>query len=619
MPKIDESAIRDALAQNLDLVEPGLEFLGTEHHLRNPAGSSGFLDIFARGPNGELVIIEVKRTRSQSREALHELFKYAALLRHKYLLKDREYRLVLLSVDWEDLRVPFWDCMRSCPYDISAGRIILGKGGLPSSIEAVASPPRNIENRKIARHHYLWHFAQQQAAERAVPIIAGHMQASGIEDFILVRSVADAHCATRPFVYFAQQQKTANEYLASLKARVSDDEFIEIKESVEGYTLCDDQEAFAADKAWEPGITDMHVQLRSSASEISHPEKAAQFFGEDVLRNMTIERFGRFALTPASDEQLVAELVLTDSFENLNIIATTDSVAQMNELLSAIDKGLRFNNEWRAQTRDLVEYARHHGPAVMWLRVFTNEDILRILAAEYYGGSLYTPEYQLVIDFPDRRESFEGFIDWNGANVDFKGALESHFGGRRFRYFGLFHFGSHRPMNQDVMSDLGLRYSIRDKSCSELHRVRAQGDVLRRQNIKGGLGDFVSAHRDDLKELAELFIETDLGFQESLVTFFHEQTIAAEDYLLAFVHERAIPGRHVYWCDELPNDCEICQRPFEHLKFMAAITTKSRGSLNCCGVCFIAHRNELVGRAQLYSADGNGWRRVFLGATTRAM
>ncbi|EHJ95614.1 endonuclease NucS domain-containing protein [Agrobacterium tumefaciens] len=618
MPKINESAIRDAIAENLSLVESGLVLLGTEHHLRNPNGSAGFLDIFALGPNGELVIVEVKRTRSQSREALHELFKYAALLRHKYLLKDTEYRLILLSVDWEDLRVPFWDCMRSCPYDITAGRIILGKDGLPSSIESVASPAANIENRKIARHHYIWHFARQQAAERAVPIIAGHMKKCGIEDFILVRSAPNANGTTKPFVYFAQQQKTTYEYLDTLKDRVSNDEFTDIKESIEGYTLRDDQEAFAADRAWEPGVTDMHVQLGSSSSEISHPEKAAQFFCEKVVQKISVERFGRFAVTTASDEQLVAELVLTDSFETLNIIATTDSAAQMNELLLAIDKGLRFNNEWRAQTRDLVEYARHHGPAVMWLRIFTNEDILRILAAEYYGGSLYTPEYQLVIDFPDRQETFEGFIDWNGVNLDFKGSLESHFGGRRFRYFGLFHFGNHRSMNQDVMSDLGLRYSIRDKSCSESHRLRVQGDVLRKQNIKGGLGDFIRAHRDDLKELAELFIETDLGFQKSLVSFFQEQTIAAENYLVGFVHERSRSGRQEYWCDELPDDCEICQRPFGHLRFMAAITTKSLGPLNCCGVCFIANREELVGLSKLYAADGGAWRRVFIRPTAKA-
>lgn len=612
MPKLNESFIRDFLAENLDLVGPGLKFLGTEHHLRNPSGASGFLDIFARGPNDELVIIEIKRTRSQSREALHELFKYAALLRHKFLLKEREYRLILLSVDWEELRVPFWDCMRSCPYDISAGRIILGKDGLPTSIEPVASP-RTIENRKIARHHYLWQFARQETAERAVPIIAGHMQASGIEDFILVRSVWDANGETRAFVYFAQQQKTVSEYFASLKDRVSDDEFIEIKESVEGYTMRDDQEAFAADRAWQPGISEMHAALRSSSSEISHPEKAARFFGEEVLRAMAIERFGRFALTPASDEQLVAELVLTDSFEILDILATTDSVAQMNELMSAIDKGLRFNNEWRAQTRDLVDYAQHHGPAVMRLQIQTNEDIVRVLAAEYYRGSLYTPTYQLVIDFPDRREHFEGFIEWNGMDVDLKGTLERHFGGKRFRYFSLFHFGSHRPMNQDVMSDLGLRYSIRDKSCSEPHRVRVQGDALRRQKAGRGLGDFVSAHRYDLKEVAELFIETDLGFQKSLVKFFQEQTIAAEDYLSDFVRERAIAGRPAYWCGELPNECEICQRPFEHLRFMADVATRSLGSLNCCGVCFIAHRKDLVGRAQLYIDDDNGWRRVLIG------
>ncbi|WP_421405392.1 endonuclease NucS domain-containing protein [Agrobacterium fabrum] len=611
MANINENAIRDFLAENLDLVEPGLEFLGVEHHLRNPAGSAGYVDIFARGPREELVIIEIKRTRSGSREALHELFKYAALLRHKFLLKEREYRLVFLSVDWEDLRVPFWDCMRSCPYDISAGHIILGDDGLPNAIEAVPSP-ENIENRKIARHHYLWHFKQQRAAERAVPIVAEHVKRSGIADFILVRSKAAANGKTRPFVYFAQQQKTAGHYLALLQERVSQDEFIDIKESIQGYSLRDDQEAFAADRAWEVGISEAHARLKSSSSEISHPEKAAQFFDEETLQAMVIERFGRFALTPACDEQLVAELVLTDSFEDLDIIATTDSVAQMNELLLAVSKGLRFNNDWRAQTRDLIDYARHHGPAVMRLQIHANENVVRNLAAEYYKASLYTPRYQLVIDFQDRREEFEGFIEWNGVDVDLRGTLESHFGGRRFRYFGLFHFGNHRPMNQDVMSDLGLRYSIRDKSCSEPHRVRVQGDILRRQKANSGLAEFVKAHGEELKEFAELFIETDLGFRNSLISFFHEQTVAVEEYLSAFVRQRAVSARSAYWCDELSDDCEICQRPFEHLKFMAAITTITLGSLNCCGVCFVAQRDQLLGGAQLYIAENNRWRRVLL-------
>lgn len=501
--------------------------------------------------------------------------------------------------------------MRSCPYDISAGRIILGKDGLPISIEAVPAP-QSIENRKIARHHYLWHFKQQQAAELAVPTIAEHMQRSGIEDFILVRSKAAAKGESRPFVYFAQQQRTVSQYLASLRERVSQDEFIDIKESIEGYSLRDDQEAFAADRVWELGISETHAKLKSLDSEISHPEKAARFFDEKALEAMAIERFGRFVLAPASDEQLVAELILTDSFEELDIIATTDSVAQMNELMLAMSKGLRFNNEWRAQTRDLIDYARHHDPAVMRLQVQANEDIVRSLAAEYYKASLYTPRYRLVIDFQDRREEFEGFIEWSGVDVDLRGTLESYFGGRRFRYFGLFHFGNHRPMNQDVMSDLGLRYSIRDKSSAELHRVRVQGDIVRRQKAKSGLAEFVKAHGDELREFAELFIETDQGFASSLITFFHEQTIAVEEYLSAFVRQRAASGRTAYWCDGLSDDCKICQRPFEHLKFMAAITTVDLGTLNCCGVCFVAHREQLVGGAQLYIAEENRWRRVFL-------
>lgn len=49
----NEAALRDFLAEHLDMIEPGLTPVETELHLANPNGASGFLDIFARaaGPS----------------------------------------------------------------------------------------------------------------------------------------------------------------------------------------------------------------------------------------------------------------------------------------------------------------------------------------------------------------------------------------------------------------------------------------------------------------------------------------------------------------------------------------------------------------------------------------
>lgn len=82
-----EADIRDHLAVQLDLIEPGLTLLDTEFYLPNAQGALGFLDIFTRDTEGKLVIIGIKRTDKAAREAIQELYKYVPLLREKFLLK----------------------------------------------------------------------------------------------------------------------------------------------------------------------------------------------------------------------------------------------------------------------------------------------------------------------------------------------------------------------------------------------------------------------------------------------------------------------------------------------------------------------------------------------------
>ena len=80
MPPL-ESEIRDALAGDLGDLEDGLELIEKEYKLPNPIGGKGFVDILARDRFGLLVVIEIKRSNTTARQAIHEIFKYTALLR----------------------------------------------------------------------------------------------------------------------------------------------------------------------------------------------------------------------------------------------------------------------------------------------------------------------------------------------------------------------------------------------------------------------------------------------------------------------------------------------------------------------------------------------------------
>ncbi|MDB5740982.1 MAG: hypothetical protein JWP16_2022 [Alphaproteobacteria bacterium] len=125
-----EDEIRDYLAKNLHLVEPGLTLIDKEKLLPNDKGAKGFVDLFVRTATGQLVVIEIKRSDAAARQCLHELSKYAALLRQNLLVKDSEFRLVVLSTDWHELLVPFAEFVTATRYNCSGHVIVLDKKGL---------------------------------------------------------------------------------------------------------------------------------------------------------------------------------------------------------------------------------------------------------------------------------------------------------------------------------------------------------------------------------------------------------------------------------------------------------------------------------------------------------
>ena len=103
---MNEDAIRDQIAANLDLVEPGLTLIRTEYPLPNAHGTKGRIDVLARDRFGNFLVIEVKRTNQAARQAIHELLKYASLLVAEEGCRLSQVRCCLASVEWKELQVP---------------------------------------------------------------------------------------------------------------------------------------------------------------------------------------------------------------------------------------------------------------------------------------------------------------------------------------------------------------------------------------------------------------------------------------------------------------------------------------------------------------------------------
>lgn len=126
----NEDGLRDYIAKHLELLEPDLALLDTEHSLPNATGAGGRVDILAKDGVGNYVCIEVKRSNNSARATLNELSKYLVLFCREHDVPKERVRCVLVSTDWHEVLLPLSTFAETCGTDVSGYKAELKKGEL---------------------------------------------------------------------------------------------------------------------------------------------------------------------------------------------------------------------------------------------------------------------------------------------------------------------------------------------------------------------------------------------------------------------------------------------------------------------------------------------------------
>jgi hypothetical protein len=246
-----EDEIRDYLAKKLEIIEPGLTLVKKEEYLPNDKGASGFVDVFAKAGNGKLVIIEIKKSDAAARQAIQELSKYAALLKSNRLVKETEYRLLVMSTTWHELLTPFSEFLHATSYECQGREIILGPDGFPVRTELVQPLPK-ARTRRFSRRHFILEFKTESGAREAIEPLANHMREAGLTDFIAALiTLPDPVEDISHLVYFAQQELTLDEYMTLIKSRFSAANVEEFLLWIDDMSELEDKVGEAADKVWD--------------------------------------------------------------------------------------------------------------------------------------------------------------------------------------------------------------------------------------------------------------------------------------------------------------------------------------------------------------------------------
>ncbi|WP_209348430.1 endonuclease NucS domain-containing protein [Pontixanthobacter sp. CEM42] len=602
---IPESEIRDFLAKNPGMIEPGMTVVKAEEFLPNDQGARGFIDLFCRDKSGKYVIVEIKRSDAASREAITELYKYTTLLKRKYLLNNTEIRLIVASTHWHELLTPYSEFFHDSSFDISAKQIELDDSNKLECLTDLAPLPP-VEEREIIRRHHIWEFEKSEAAVAAIDKLSNQIVSYGIEDFVILSiPLNEPVWGVEHILYVALLSRPFEFFNALIQQRFSPEEIEEFECWIEDMSEPSDRLGEAADKAMDSSSSERSTctEIKSSGYQISHPEKARQWIpGQE---NIEIHRFGRF-VDKTLDDRKIIDGILGDegeSFFHLDIACSLSSKPEILKVKTAIDNVFFNNPAWRQACHDALDWALATDADNVEIKAFNNDDIVRTIAAAVCGTPQFLPGLDISVDGGASR--FVGSLGWNGQSDTLETVTKEFFDSDLTSYMMMHHFGEDRKINSDLMEALGLKYTINRLEGGRPVEIRFRGrsieDVKRTSKE---FGEFLET--SDFTIAFVRLLEADMGFMNARAEAEQIPLEQAEQWCTA-QRDPVMVSKNLHWSGDLRN-CDLCHRDFNSVKFMIDGSIEGGPWACMCSLCFMQLGTGLgIGKGQLYEQTPEGW------------
>lgn len=408
-----ESIIRDQLAVNLDIVEPGLTLIQKEYPLPNAIGSKGFIDILATDEFNNYVIIEIKRSKESSRQTLQEILKYIGLIKLNFGAKDSELRSIIISTDWDELYVPFCELTEDRSISIKGYKALLDSNHLVSGIERVEPQKLSPNRRAIGKAYSLYLYRAKKDRDNAIKHFVQNSVEADIQDYLIVsishegETFNGAHYG----LVYACNQLSRTRYFEVLKN--SDDLDIDEEDF-------DDEDDYIR-YLHECLIALVSANIKWDAWDNGHPEKfdkALTAFGWEVEG---IKRSGLFLDDPRlSNDMLISEMRGLTGRNKYKYIHFGSS--QQADRITEIRKNciIPFRH-FPKQTEAIHKIFDHFYAQNKHYRIVVNtfcpesvfDGLFRYMRENELG---YLPLYSIFIDAIDEPllYHFQGMLRWTG-------------------------------------------------------------------------------------------------------------------------------------------------------------------------------------------------------------
>lgn len=421
MPVPLESVYRDFLAEKLDLIEPGLELVSAEMLLPNNQGARGFVDLVARDRFGVLVLVELKRSDSAARSAMHELFKYVALFRKDHGLATHQVRCILLSTVWHELLVPFSELLASAPFEVSGRELVIGQGGRPSETREVL-PIDGSNAISICPTHevLLYHSPDERAAD--IERVKAAMYGAGVADYYLIHmdhDRTDPRVITPYALYLVLGELSAVQRaeVQATRDRLWREDAVGDDYDVPEPGDEDYEEMDAASWDHEAEVfTWLNKATNKATVEIGYPDKFRQTLPAWPAVEFT--RSGRFASELVWPNDALIAGAMSEGGEHTTVFISQVSTANktaVTRMLANINYSLMGVKGWRKQVPRLLSHlCTETSASSISVDLFSPCDLLWGISALPEGKTGYLPGFEIVAESIDGGPRiFVGALEWD--------------------------------------------------------------------------------------------------------------------------------------------------------------------------------------------------------------
>lgn len=520
-----EAKIRDYLASHLNFISDDLQLVQKEYSLKNSFGTRGYIDILARDSFQNSVIIEIKRSDQAARQAIHEVFKYASLLKQNFRIKESELRIIIISTEWRELLVPYSEFYHNTGYSVEAFKIYVDRNDTPIQKEAI-QPLEQSVTRNISPNHLIYLYRIKEDMLRGIKLIRKRMKEIGISDFVILELSKEEPKGNviYPFAaYLAFQRYTKSFYLEILSK--DDPDFLGEFEVIEwnssnDYDLMNSLEELV--------LSELRIEFYDDM-EIGYPEKFVTHIGVWNWKVRNIVKEGFFATDPTLDDKMIIDEIQglrggsTTHYSNYSHSKTK---ARIKEIEQSAVEYLASNDRWlshiqfafsdlKQNTTDYDLILEIYNPPESIL--FTLYKIHNHTKFGVIGPIVFLPNYVLWVNFSDEERTslvYMGQIKWNGQKPSFDALVERVFKGDASWYVTASFFNTVDRLESTIMRFLGFEYSsdvflLKDGEIKSIQTI--ENNTLYHTNPRNSLyiNNFVAnskAFLDDLDKIYNAYI-----------------------------------------------------------------------------------------------------------------